>query len=158
MEIVKRVGIQKLSADQQERMYEKNSGITIVEQKTGTSVQEQISRFFRANPYISEEELSSIITRGYDDSAILAHYEKTGEMPIGRWINEDYFEVYDKNKVLLERYKLAQIKRAQGEEFKLPEGSKPSEQHDAVTYAINNEKNNSVADNDRLLSVESSNE
>lgn len=148
MEIVKRLGIQRLSADQQERMYEKNSGISIVEQRTGTTVQEQLARFFRVNPHISEEQLSDKIFRGYDDQAILEHYNKTGEMPIGRWINEDYFEVYDKNKLLLERYKIAQEKMAKGEGFKQSEeGYKPSEQQDAVTYAINNERNNSVADN-----------
>lgn len=127
----------KLNKEYLKSIEEENTSPRIVEDKVGLSVAEQITSFFNNNPKITREQIENIGKHGYDEEAILEHYDKTGELPIGRLIGEDYFEIFDKNKILLERYKLAQQKLAKGEQWKV---DKPNDSLNAVTSAINNEK------------------
>lgn len=134
----------KLNREYLESIAEENTSPRIVEDKVGLSVAEQITTFFNNNPKITREQIQNIGKHGYDEQTVIDHYDKTGELPIGRLIGEDYFEIYDKNKMLLERYKLAQQKLANGEQWQVENGDKPSDSLNAVTSAINNKPDNNA--------------
>lgn len=113
---MKRIKTPKLTEKEVLEYAEKNNGLYLIEQTKLDTVQSQISRILMANPQISREELLGI--NNYDTEADIKHYDETGELPIGRLIGEDYFEVFDKNKLLLRKYELAQKRLERGENWK----------------------------------------
>ncbi|MGL4393712.1 MAG: hypothetical protein ACRCS8_00585 [Brevinema sp.] len=86
-------------------LQEKSSGFTIVEQGKVETISQQIARILR-NPKADPQEVLG--KQNYDTEDAIRHFKETGHMPIGRFKDEDYFEIFDKQQLLKKKFELAE--------------------------------------------------
>ncbi|MGL4388186.1 MAG: hypothetical protein ACRCTJ_02180, partial [Brevinema sp.] len=90
--------------EQLANLLEQSTGFTIVEQGKVETISQQIQRILR-NPKTNKEILGE---SNYDTEDAVKHFKETGQMPIGRFKDEDYFEIFDKQQILKKKFELAE--------------------------------------------------